>query len=143
MALHLYFDLRDALLLAEHAVAAAERVPSFTEREAGTPCPGALEWVHDQGVYLISNGMPRLNDPDQPDANLTVYADGWNPDTDDHRYDPDLGGDDFVEHLHLTEAPAPLIETLREARAAGYEWLRLTVDADTYDVSVTRTRQHD
>ncbi|RKN46166.1 DUF3085 domain-containing protein [Micromonospora endolithica] len=143
MATHLYFDLTDTLRLAEHAVAAAEHAPTFTEREDGTPCPGALEWVHDHGVYLMSSGLPRLTDPSRPDANLIVYAHGWNPDTDGHPHAPDLG-DDFVEHLHLTEVtPTPLIDTLRAAHAAGYRWLHLTVTADTYEVRVIRNRRHD
>ncbi|WP_433388651.1 DUF3085 domain-containing protein [Micromonospora sp. KLBMP9576] len=142
MTARLYFDLTDTLRLAEHAVAADEHAPTFTEREDGTLCPGALEWVHDHGVYLMSSGLPRLADPNRSEANLIVYAHGWNPDTDGPRHHPDLG-DDFVEHLHLTEAPTPLIDTLRAAHAAGYRWLHLSVSADTYEVRATRTRRHD
>ncbi|QOC94367.1 DUF3085 domain-containing protein [Micromonospora craniellae] len=143
MALHLYFDLTATLRLAEHAVAADQHVPSFTEREDQTSCAGALEWVHDDGVYLMSNGLPRLQDPDRPGANLTVHAHGWNPRVDGHRADRDLGGDDFVEHLHLTEEPAPLIEELRAAHAAGFRWLDLVVSAETFEVRVARTRRPD
>ncbi|MFG1952465.1 DUF3085 domain-containing protein [Micromonospora sp. NPDC048830] len=143
MTLHLYFDLTDTLRLAEHAVAADEQAPTYTEREEGPACPGALVWVHDQGVYLMSSGLPRLPDPNRPESSLVVYAHGWNPDTDGYRRDRDLGGDDFAEHLHLTEQPTPLIDTLRTAHAAGYRWLLLTVTADTYQVRVTRTRRTD
>ncbi|MFG2058564.1 DUF3085 domain-containing protein [Micromonospora sp. NPDC048930] len=143
MALHLYFDLTDTLRLAEHAVAAGEHAHTFTERDEQTPCRGALEWVHDHGVYLMSSGLPRLTDPNRPEANLVVYAHGWNPHTDGYRHDPDLGGDDFIEHVHLTEQPTPLIDTLRAAHAAGYRWLHLTVSADTYEVRVARTRRPD
>ncbi len=143
MALHLYFDLHDTLRLAEHAAASTTHAPTFTEREDGTACPGALVWVHDHGVYLMSSGLPGLKDPNRPEANHIVYAHGWNPDTDGHRHDPDLGGDDFAEHLHLTEQPTPLIDTLRTAHAAGYRWLHMTVSTDTYEVRVARTRRHD
>ncbi|MEU7171495.1 MULTISPECIES: DUF3085 domain-containing protein [Micromonospora] len=139
MALHLYFDLTETLRLAEHAVAAGEHVASLTETEDGIPCAGALEWVHDDGVYLMSNGLPRLTDPNRPGANLTVYAYGWNPRLDGHRSDLDLGGDDFVEHLHLTERPGALIEELRGAHAFGYQWLDLVVSADTFTTRFTRT----
>ncbi|WP_428962243.1 DUF3085 domain-containing protein [Micromonospora fluostatini] len=142
MSLHLYFDLTDTLRLAEHAVAAAEHAPSFTETEEQTTCPGALEWVHDQGIYLMSNGLPRLTDPKRPDRNLTVHAHGWNPDADGYRRHP-LVGDDFLEHLHLTDQPRPLIGILRAAHTAGYRWLHLTVAADTYVVRVAKTRRHD
>ncbi|WP_346535521.1 DUF3085 domain-containing protein [Micromonospora sp. DPT] len=142
MALHLYFDLTATLRLAEHAVSCAAHAPSFTENEDGIVCPGALVWVHDQGVYLMSSGLPRLDDPDRPDSSLVVYADGWNPDTDGHRRDADLGGDDFAEHLHLTDQPRPLIGVLRAAHPRGYRWLHLTVTGDTYEVRIARTRHH-
>ncbi|MFI2651798.1 DUF3085 domain-containing protein [Micromonospora fulviviridis] len=141
MALQLYFHLPQTLRLAEHAVAATDQAPSFTEHEDGIACPGALVWVHDHGVYLMSSGLPRLEDPNRPGSSLVVYADGWNPGTDGHRRDPDLGSDDFAEHLHLTDQPTPLITTLRTAAAAGYPWLHLTVRSDTYEVRVTRIRR--
>jgi hypothetical protein len=143
MALRLYFDLTATLRLAEHAVAAPKHAPSFTEHDDSVSCPGALVWVHDHGVYLMSSGLPRLTEPNKPDSSLVVYARGWNPDTDGHRDDhTHLGGDDFAEHLHLTEQPHPLIDQLRAAHAAGYRWLRLTVTTDTYQVGVSRTRPH-
>ncbi|MDZ5447257.1 DUF3085 domain-containing protein [Micromonospora sp. 4G57] len=142
MALHLYFDLAQTLRLAEHAVARDEHAPSFTEHDDGIACPGALVWVHDHGVYLMSSGLPGLGDPDRPGSSVVVYADGWNPDTDGHRRDTDLGGDDFAEHLHLTEQPTPLIGVLRAAHTRGYPWLHLSVTGDTYEVRVARTRRH-
>ncbi|RNH99667.1 DUF3085 domain-containing protein [Micromonospora aurantiaca] len=98
-----------------------------------------MEWVHDHGVYLMSNGLPRLTDPDRPGANLTVHAHGWNPRLDGHRSDPDLGGDDFVEHLHLTDEPRPLIEEMRRAHAVGYQWLDLVVQTGAFTHRFTRT----
>ncbi len=141
MALHLYFDLTDTLRLAEHSAASTSHAPSYTEHQDGITCPGALVWVHDHGVYLMSSGLPGLKDPNRPETNLVVHAHGWNPDTDGHRHDPDLGGDDFVEHLHLTQQPTPLIDTLHAAHTDGYRWLHLTVNAHTYEVRVARTRR--
>ncbi|MFG3302926.1 DUF3085 domain-containing protein [Micromonospora chersina] len=141
MALHLYFDLTQTLRLAEHAVAAAEHAPSFTEHEVGIACPGALVWVQDHGVYLMSSGLPRIEVPNRPGSSLVVYARGWHPDTDGRRCDPDLGGDDFAEHLHLPDQPIPLIATRRTAASAAYPWLHLTVRSDTYEVRVSRTRR--
>ncbi|WP_019030724.1 hypothetical protein [Salinispora arenicola] len=99
MALHLYFDLTDTLRLAEHAVAVDEHVASFAEREDQTPCPGPLEWVHDDGVYLMSNGLPRLQDPARTGANLTVHAHRWNPRLDGRHSDPDLAITRVCTHL--------------------------------------------
>jgi hypothetical protein len=141
MALHLYFPLPETLRLAEHAVAATEHSPSFTEVEDGITCTGALIWVHDQGIYLMSGGLPRLLDPANPESSLIVYAEGWNPDRDGFRRDyTDLGGDDFAEHLHLTEGTPPLINLLRTAHTAGYLWLCLTVTRETFDISVRAKR---
>ncbi|MET7949031.1 DUF3085 domain-containing protein [Micromonospora sp. NPDC005324] len=141
MALHLHFNLTETLRLAEHAVSSTEQAQSYTETEDGIACPGALVWVHDEGVYLMSSGLPRLHDPDRPDSNLLVYADGWNPNTDGYRRDVDLGGDDFAEHLHLTDPAAPLIRELRAAHAEGYRWLQLTVTGTAYEVSVAGSCQ--
>lgn len=116
--------------------------PSLTEHHDGVTCPGALVRGHDHGVYLMSSGLPALPDQTRPDRSLVVYAHGWNPDTNGHRHDPDLGGDDFAEHLHLTDPPEPLIDTLRDAHTSGYRWLHLTVTADTYQVHLARTRHH-
>jgi hypothetical protein len=139
MALHLHFPLLEALRLAEHATTAADQAQTFTERTDGIACLGALEWVHDHGVYLMSSGLPRLRDPGDPDSNLIVYADGWNPKVDGDRRDHVHLGDDFVEHIHLTDGDPPLIDTLRRGHAWGYRWLRLTVTEEHYAVRVTRT----
>ncbi|MDG4834160.1 DUF3085 domain-containing protein [Solwaraspora sp. WMMD1047] len=140
MALHLYFPLPETLRLAAHATTAADQEPSYTEHTDGIACPGALVWVHDHGVYLMSSGLPQLRDPDDPNRNLIVYADGWNPDLDgDHRDHTHLG-DDFAEHIHLTDGDPALIDTLRQAHTQGYRWLRLAVTEQHYDLSVARKR---
>jgi hypothetical protein len=43
----LYFNLAQALRLAEHAIAAPEQNPTFSEHADGRPCPGGLAWVAD------------------------------------------------------------------------------------------------
>jgi hypothetical protein len=90
--------------------------------------------VADWGTYLMSGGRPGLRtDPDNPDSrHVVVYAEGWDAHSD--RSAPvatDIGGDDFVEHLHLTEpvttAGQTLIDLMRAGAARGYAWLVLTV----------------
>jgi hypothetical protein len=61
---------------------------------------GNVMLVHDQGVYLISNGKP-LDKIDEQ-KNYVVYAHGCNPETDADWYDTAhalVGGDDFAEEL--------------------------------------------
>jgi hypothetical protein len=134
MATDLYFNLDAALRLAEHALAAPEHNPSFTEHAEARTCPGALEWVADWGTYLMSGGRPGLRtDPDNPDSShAVVYAEGWDEHSDRSALAAtDVGGDDFVEHLHLTEpvttAGQTLIDIMRAGAARGYAWLVLTV----------------
>jgi hypothetical protein len=110
VATDLYFNLAQALRLAEHAVAAPQQSPSFSEHTDGRRCPGGLAWITDWGIYLMSTGLPGLRvDPDDPDsANVVVYAEGWGPDSDRSELaHTDIGGDDFVEHLHLATADEP------------------------------------
>jgi hypothetical protein len=72
--------------------------------EGTTPPAPALLFVHDQGVYLMSNGIPRdSKDPSDPKSGSYVaYAEGCNPsigDFDDwYGMSRELvGGDDFAE----------------------------------------------
>lgn len=73
--------------------------------EAG-PEPGLL-FVHDQGVYLMSNGIPRIEVAPNEHTHV-VYAAGCDPTLPGAEFDDwystsrDLvGGDDFVEVLPL------------------------------------------
>lgn len=146
MPTDVFFDLPAALRLAEHAHSAAEHIPSISEQDDGRACPGALEWVADAGVYLMSGGIPALRpDPGDPDSgNVVVYAEGWGPDTGRRsRADTDIGGDDFVEHLHLREPIGPqgmpLIEVLRVGVARHYRYLVLHLNGDTLATRLSRT----
>lgn len=73
-----------------------------------TPAPGLL-FVHDQGVYLMSNGRPADTDDSKPSgSSYVVYAAGCNPHDEqcDDWYETSrdlVGGDDFVEVLPLED----------------------------------------
>jgi hypothetical protein len=85
-----------------HALAAPNWEMGYFE---GTRKPEpALLFVHDQGVYVMSNGVPRdVKDPTDPKSGSYVaYADGCDPAVgpfdDWYGHSRDLvGGDDFVE----------------------------------------------
>ncbi|RSM53254.1 hypothetical protein DMB66_39205 [Actinoplanes sp. ATCC 53533] len=146
VATDLYFNLADTLRLAEHAVAAPEHSPSIGEQLDEQPCPGGLAWVADWGTYLMSTGVPGLRvDPDDPNsANVAVYAEGWGPDSNRAALArTDVGGDDFVEHLHLstTDGPGqvPLIDQLREGAQRGARYLVLRIDGGTVGLRLSRT----
>lgn len=109
----LIFDPADVRRVVEHSLAAPEQRKQVTgydeakgELTYGAPHAPAVMLVHDDGVYLMSNGTPS----DRLDANSTekfgrcfvAYADGCNPRKDTDWYDRarDLvGGDDFAETL--------------------------------------------
>ncbi|MFK3983083.1 hypothetical protein ACI2K4_22235 [Micromonospora sp. NPDC050397] len=134
----LLFPLDEALVLAEHALAAPDHVRSLTREEEGLPAVPALLWVKDDGTYLMSNGIPGLPaDPTRPDAgHRIVYADGWGSGTrQELGHTDEIGGDDFVEHLELTQrfSDRLLIDLLRAAARQRRPWLALVLDdLDTF-----------
>jgi len=67
----LHFDRAGVLELLAHAEAAPSRRKVFGQ--AGPVMPGLI-LVADEGVYLLSNGVPMLRNPDNRDANKVVYA---------------------------------------------------------------------
>jgi hypothetical protein len=147
VATDLYFNLAATLRLAEHAVAAGEHSRSFREQVDGQPCPGGLAWVADQGTYLMSTGLPGLRaDPQDPHStHVVVYAEGWGPDSDRGALaHTDVGGDDFVEHLHMTtvEQPGatPLIDQLRAGAVDGHRYLVVRVDGETFELRLAVRR---
>jgi hypothetical protein len=95
----LIFDGEAARELYDHA-----RSCSHHRKAYGRDPEPALWLVHDQGVYLMSSGIPHLERPDKPEASKVVYAQDCNPDVDEDWWDNarDLvGGDDFVEAIAL------------------------------------------
>lgn len=68
--------------------------------------PAALSFVKDQGIYVMSNGKPQL---DNDDPGRVIFAQGFDPTKDafDDWWEGArqlVGGDDFVEPLYLDEA---------------------------------------
>lgn len=142
MSIDLYFDLAATLRLAEHAAAAHDNVPSFSESEAGQKrgVP-ALQWVADWGTYLISNGMPGLPGENASQRNFVVFADGWGADS--NRYElavSGVGHDDFVEHLPLHDGTPSLLTLLRCAHERGFAWFVLKVNTETVAYRVSETK---
>lgn len=93
----LTFPAADIAAQARHALAAVEHRPLYDQPD---PAP-ALWLVHDQGVYVMSNGA---NDDDAGDASRPrpAYAAGCDPDRDPDWWDTGrdlVGGDDFAELL--------------------------------------------
>lgn len=136
----LYFDLPAALRLAEHAATAPEHAASYSESTDGVVCPGALVFVKDDGVYLMSSGRPGPRH-DQGGHHV-AFAHGWTPDSLRNPHSTHLGGDDFAEHLHLTEPlndhGGTLLALLRDGHTRGHRYLVLKVDDTAFDIAISR-----
>lgn len=91
------FKTDDVRRCVEHALNAPEWSMGWSE---DPPAP-RLFFVHDQGVYVMSNGTPRdlINDGNNT---YVAYAANCNPNTDEDWWDNSrdlVGGDDFVETI--------------------------------------------
>jgi hypothetical protein len=88
------------------------------------PVPG-LFFVHDEGVYLMSNGEPRdvVAVMSKAATTYVAYAEHCNPKVDEDWWDNSrelVGGDDFAEVLPINQ------DWL--AKLGRYEELEITVD---------------
>lgn len=102
------FRTEQVLPLAQHALNSPEHSGAYGAAATGP----ALFLVHDHGVYLMSNGLPRdLVAGSGSERSRVAYAEGCDPtvgEFDDwYSTSRDLvGGDDFVETLPLGDAEA-------------------------------------
>lgn len=95
----LTFDGASVKELYEHAKSCAHYRKVYGEDKG----PG-LFLVHDQGVYLMSGGIPHLEHPDCPENHKVAYAKGCNPEKDRGWWEEAkslVGGDDFAEHIPI------------------------------------------
>jgi hypothetical protein len=102
----LIFNAADVDRVVSHALKATEFMPN--RQEVDYPC---VMLVHDDGVYLMSNGVPR--DIVEGERSFAAYAEGCHPDKDPDCFETAaelVGGDDFVEYLPWTDLMAEEID---------------------------------
>lgn len=110
----LFFKADDVRRVVEHALNSKQHGDELVKYDDDfnpitKPGRAAVLFVHDEGVYLMSNGEPRdlienLDGP--PTGSFCAYARGCNPKADADWYDTArslVGGDDFGETLHWAE----------------------------------------
>ncbi len=141
--IQLRFALRDVLTVAEHAIAAPAHKPSFTNTlDATTPTP-ALWLVGDDGLYLMSNGLPGQPHPDGGTRLYVVYADGYHTAMSKHAIADEIGGDDFCEPLPLLD-PQPdgttLHARLTDGVAGGLDLLVIDLDTTSMQLYLADTQ---
>lgn len=113
----LTFAAADVRRVVEHSLAHDQRdVVVDYDRETfesitAKPAKAAVLLVHDDGVYLMSNGTPR--DIVEGDRSFVAYAKGCNPKTDSDWWDTSralVGGDDFSETLEWASGLLALLD---------------------------------
>jgi hypothetical protein len=116
--IELRFPLRDVLAVAEHAIAALNHKPTYANTVDGTVPASALWLVGDDGIYLMSNGLPEQPHPDGGDRLLVVFADGYTTAMSKHDVTEEIGGDDFCDAMPLLDTQTAGV-TLRAQLTAG------------------------
>lgn len=92
-----------------------------------TPVGPGLLFVHDRGVYLMSNGIPRDLDAVGTGSHV-VYAQHCNPNEDDEWYENSrelVGGDDFAEVIRIPRS--------WEDACDQFETFEIVINNDTLD----------
>jgi hypothetical protein len=133
----LRFPLAEVLVLAEHAVAAADHASPVGDEPDGP----ALLLVADDSVYVMSNGHRQLPPTEgQPASSRVraVFAEGYSAGT--PWRDRLLGTgseDDLLVGLPLLK-PHALIDQLRDAAERGYDILTIDLHLGQITIGVTR-----
>ena len=106
------FRLDEVRPLARHALGCKQFRKTFVEEDEKREPEPALHLVHDDGVYIMSNGLPMDIVREGKKARARVaYAESCDPRKDPGWWEESralVGGNDFVELL-------PLVESLRDA----------------------------
>jgi hypothetical protein len=106
----LRFPAAAVLTLVQHTLAARSHERSYFDEAPAHP---QLVLVKDDGIYVMSNGLPPLMadgsvaDTEKPEGKrFVVYAVGFDPGKDQDVWERArlaVGGDDFAEYLDLWE----------------------------------------
>lgn len=110
----LIFNAVDVRRVVEHSIGSPAQLKTY----ARIPEVPSVLLVHDDGVYLMSNGTPRdLLDKNAEDKlgarSYVAYAQGCNPKKDPRWWDRScelVGGDDFAELLPASDLHAMIVK---------------------------------
>jgi hypothetical protein len=126
---NLIFNAADVRRVVEHSIASPKQLPmAYTKDEF--PEEPAVVLVHDQGIYLMSNGDPR--DLERGDHSFCAYAQGCHPQNDPEWWDTarDLvGGDDFGETLPWARKMAEMLAKGATQIIIGFSEKQLSLSA--------------
>jgi DUF3085 family protein len=128
----LIFKSADVKRVVEHSLAAPKQGRTFT----GPVSEPSILLVHDEGVYLMSNGEPR--DIESGTRSYVAHALGCNPLTDDDWYDTSrqlVGGDDFGECL-------PWAAEIKAQIDAGAQEIIISVSTESLELLTQATKEN-
>ncbi|WP_426512879.1 hypothetical protein ACPPVO_20890 [Dactylosporangium sp. McL0621] len=130
------FPLGEVLVLVEHAAAAPANAEPVADEAPGP----ALLLVAEDGIYLLSNGLPQLDAaPGQPQVYgmRAVYAEGCGPGTPAAVRTAAIG----FAGATLTGVPIPLAVLFRlRAATADYDLFTITLSATRATICAARRR---
>lgn len=127
------FKAEDIAPLLEHTASAQSHAAPYG---IGEPVPG-LFFVHDQGVYLMSNGEPGLMREDGEEGHQVVYAQGMDPKSDEDWWEVSreaVGGDDFAELI-----PVQVFQNFL-SHSSSPTYILVKVEKDAIQISAARAR---
>lgn len=135
------FKTNELRRCAEHAINSQEFSTGYELPDSPKIGSPGLLFVHDHGVYIMSNGKPRdlIDDDGGTQKTYVVYADQCNPksNTDFWENSRDLvGGDDFVEFLPFGTDPAKFLSNCDE-----FEEYIVDVSADYLECSFAQPKR--
>jgi len=122
----LRFDLKNVLTLIKHALNAPDHKCAYVNGLNEVPKPG-LWLVGDDGIYLMSNGLPMLK---EHGMQAVVYAEGWMPNSDTKDTIQTQKENNFLEVLYVAKLKAILAKKNRK----GMSTLCVNFEQETLDL---------
>lgn len=129
------FKTKDVKRCIKHALKSTDFRMAFSTE----PPQPALLFVHDEGVYLMSNGLP-ADQPAGAKRSYVAYAEGCNPDIDADCWETSralVGGDDFGEVIILTPNVVESCDNYKELHVETTE-----NEINVYAVAPTKKKTH-
>lgn len=137
-----HFKTSELKRCVEHAINSNEFSGGYDSDDSPKVQSPGLLFVHDHGVYIMSNGRPRdtvdNNDTTEGGNAHVVYAKYCNPNVDEDFWENarDLvGGDDFVEFLPFGTDPVRFLANCDE-----FEEYMVDVSSDYLECSFVRPK---
>jgi hypothetical protein len=127
MTTTLEFDRHDVQRVIEHMTTATEWGRGYDDDDEHDARP-QLIFVKDQGIYLMSNGLPR--DIVAGETSFVAYAEGYDPSVETYNTWDTVSGDDFGEFIDLTPTQIAFI------RSPNFRSLAIELDEHSFKVII-------